>query len=293
MFYKKSVGERIFDFCNYLILGLLVIITLYPCYYVLVASVSDPVKAFSSNGLLLYPKGFSLGSYLEVLKNEQIWIGYKNTIFYVAAGGLLSVFLTVTAAFGLTRKGLPGKNLLMFLIMFTMYFSGGLIPTYLVVKGVGLLDSPLSMILVNAVATYNLIITISYFRNMPESLEEAAKIDGADDYTVLFKIMVPLAKPIIAVISLYYMVAIWNNFMTALLYLNDRKLFPLQMILREILIQNNTSQLAAVGAADDSQAFSENLKYATIVVSTIPILCVYPFIQKYFVKGVMIGAVKG
>lgn len=293
MFYKKSLGERIFDFCNYLILGLLVVVTLYPCYYVLVASVSDPVKAFSSNGLLLYPKGFSLGSYLEVLKSEQIWLGYKNTIFYVAAGGLLSVFLTVTAAFGLTRKGLPGKNLLMFLIMFTMYFSGGLIPTYLVVKGVGLLDSPLSMILVNAVATYNLIITISYFRNMPESLEEAAKIDGAGDYTVLFRIMVPLAKPIIAVISLYYMVAIWNNFMTALIYLNDRKLFPLQMILREILIQNNTSQLAAVGTADDAQAYSENLKYATIVVSTVPILCVYPFIQKYFVKGVMIGAVKG
>ena len=293
MFYKKSLGERIFDFCNYLILGLLVVVTLYPCYYVLVASVSDPVKAFSSNGLLLYPKGFSLGSYLEVLKSEQIWLGYKNTIFYVAAGGLLSVFLTVTAAFGLTRKGLPGKNLLMFLIMFTMYFSGGLIPTYLVVKGVGLLDSPLSMILVNAVATYNLIITISYFRNMPESLEEAAKIDGAGDYTVLFRIMLPLAKPIIAVISLYYMVAIWNNFMTALIYLNDRKLFPLQMILREILIQNNTSQLAAVGTADDAQAYSENLKYATIVVSTVPILCVYPFIQKYFVKGVMIGAVKG
>ncbi len=293
MFYKKSVGERIFDFCNYLILGLLVVVTLYPCYYVLVASVSDPVKAFSSNGLLLYPKGFSLGSYLEVLKSQQIWLGYKNTIFYVAAGGLLSVFLTVTAAFGLTRKGLPGKNLLMFLIIFTMYFSGGLIPTYLVVKGVGLLDSPLSMILVNAVATYNLIITISYFRNMPESLEEAAKIDGAGDYTVLFRIMLPLAKPIIAVISLYYMVAIWNNFMTALIYLNDRKWFPLQMILREILIQNNTSQLAAVGSADDAQAYSENLKYATIVVSTVPILCVYPFIQKYFVKGVMIGAVKG
>ncbi|MBQ8525456.1 MAG: carbohydrate ABC transporter permease [Clostridia bacterium] len=293
MVYKKTKGEIIFDCFNYLFLTLLVVVTLYPCYYVLVASVSNPIEIFASNGMLLYPKGFSLSSYAEVIKSDQIWIGYKNTIIYVVCGGFLSVMLTVTAAFGLTRKGLPGKNLIMFLIMFTMYFSGGLIPTYLVVKAVGLLNSPLAMIIVNAVTTYNLIITISYFRNMPDTLEEAAKIDGAGDYTVLFRIMLPLAKPIIAVISLYYMVAIWNNFMTALIYLSDRKYFPLQMILREILIQNNTDSVAASGTADDAQAYAENLKFAIIVVSTLPILCVYPFIQKYFVKGVMIGAIKG
>ncbi len=293
MFYKKSKGELIFDVCNHILMIFLVVITLYPCYYVLVASMSDPVKAFSSNGLLLYPKGFSLSSYLEVIKSDQIWLGYRNTLFYVVCGGFLSVFLTVTAAFGLTRKGLPGKNLLTFLILFTMYFHGGMIPTYLVVKSIGLLDSPLVMILINAVATYNLIITISYFRGLPESLEEAAKIDGAGDYTILFKIMIPLAKPIIAVITLYYAVSLWNDFMTSLIYLNDRKLYPLQMILREILIQNNTNSVAATGTAEDAQAYAENLKYAIIVVSTVPILCVYPFIQKYFVKGVMIGAVKG
>lgn len=293
MFYKKSKGELIFDVCNHILMIFLVVITLYPCYYVLVASMSDPVKAFSSNGLLLYPKGFSLTSYLEVIKSDQIWLGYRNTLFYVVCGGFLSVFLTVTAAFGLTRKGLPGKNLLTFLILFTMYFHGGMIPTYLVVKSIGLLDSPLVMILINAVATYNLIITISYFRGLPESLEEAAKIDGAGDYTILFKIMIPLAKPIIAVITLYYAVSLWNDFMTSLIYLNDRKLYPLQMILREILIQNNTNSVAATGTAEDAQAYAENLKYAIIVVSTVPILCVYPFIQKYFVKGVMIGAVKG
>ena len=291
MIYKKTKGEIIFDIFNYLLMFLLIIVTLYPCYYVLVASVSDPVKVFATKGLLLTPKGFSISSYFEVLKSSQIWLGYRNTLFYVCAGGLISVLLTVSAAFALTRKGLPGKNLIMFLIMFTMYFHGGIIPTYLVVRGVGLLDSPLIMILINAVVTYNLIITISYFRNMPYELEEAAKIDGAGDYTVLFKIMLPLAKPIIAVISLYYMVSLWNDFMTALLYLSDRKLFPLQMILREILIQSKTSVVA--GAADEAQAYAENLKYAIIVVSTIPILCVYPFIQKYFVKGVMIGAVKG
>lgn len=291
MIYKKTKGEIIFDIFNYLLMLLLIIVTLYPCYYVLVASVSDPVKVFATKGLLLTPKGFSISSYFEVLKSGQIWLGYRNTIFYVCAGGIFSVLLTVSAAFALTRKGLPGKNLIMFLIMFTMYFHGGLIPTYLVVRGVGLLDSPFIMILINAVVTYNLIITISYFRNMPYELEEAAKIDGAGDYTVLFKIMLPLAKPIIAVISLYYMVSLWNDFMTALFYLSDRKLFPLQMILREILIQSKTSVVS--GAADEAQAYAENLKYAIIVVSTVPILCVYPFIQKYFVKGVMIGAVKG
>lgn len=293
MVYKKSKGEYVFDFFNYLFMILLIIVTLYPCYYVLVASVSDPVKVYATNGMLLFPKGFSLASYLEVIKSDQIWLGYRNTLFYVVAGGFLSVFLTVTAAFGLTRKGLPGKNLIMFLIMFTMYFSGGLIPSFLVVKSMGLLDSPLVMIIVNAVASYNLIITISYFRNMPYELEEAAKIDGAGDYSVLFKIMMPLAKPIIAVITLYYMVAIWNNFMTALIYINNRNYFPLQMILREILIQNDTASVSATGISGDAQAYAENLKYAIIVVSTIPILCVYPFIQKYFVKGVMIGAVKG
>ena len=293
MVYKRTKGELVFDIFNYIFMLMLVVVTLYPCYYVLVASVSDPVKVFATNGMILYPKGFLIGSYLEVIKSDQIWLGYRNTLFYVVCGGFTSVFLTVTAAFALTRKDLPGKNIIMFLLMFTMYFSGGLIPTFLVVKSVGLLDSPLVMIIANAVATYNLIITISYFRNMPYELEEAAKIDGAGDYAVLFKIMLPLAKPIIAVISLYYMVAIWNNFMTALIYLNTRDYFPLQMILREILIQNDTASVSATGISGESQAYAENLKYAIIVVSTVPILCVYPFIQKYFVKGVMIGAVKG
>lgn len=293
MVYNKSLGEKIFDCFNCVVLLMLVLITLYPCWYVLVASVSDPIEIFASNGMLFLPKGFSLSSYVSVLKNEQLWMGYRNTLMYVVCGGLLSVMLTVAGAFGLTRKGLPGRNLITFLIMFTMYFHGGLIPTYLVVRSVGLVDSPLAMILVNAVTTYNLIITISYFRGMPDSLEEAAKIDGAGDYTILFRIMLPLAKPIIAVISLYYMVEIWNNFMTSLIYLNNRKWYPLQMILREILIQNNTDAVAASGTSDDAQAYAENLKYAIIVFSTVPILCVYPFIQKYFVKGVMIGAIKG
>lgn len=289
--YRKGVGEIVFDVLNYTFLALLIVVMLYPCYYVVVASMSDPVKIYDSGGLLFYPKGFALHSYAEVIKSGQIWMGYRNTIFYVLAGGFLSVLLTLTAAFGLTRRGLPGKNVMLFFIMFTMYFSGGLIPTYLVVKGLHITDTPLAMILPGAVSTYNLIITITYFRGMPYELEEAAKIDGASDYTIMFRIMFPLATPIIAVIALYYMVGIWNNYFTALIYLNDRSLFPLQLILREILIQNDTASISAT-QSDAAQAYAENIKYATIVVSTIPVMCVYPFLQRYFVKGVMIGAIK-
>ena len=291
--YKKSIGERIFDICNYLILILLVIITLYPCYYVLVASVSSPTEIYNNGGLLLYPKKIAANSYLEVLKHKPLWTGYRNSIFYILAGGFLSASLTVTAAFALTRKGLPGKNIIMLAILFTMYFSGGLIPTYVVVKSLGLLDTPLAMILPGAVSTYNLIITISYFKGLPNALEEAAKIDGANDYMIFFRILLPLAKPVVAVITLYYVVAIWNNYFTALIYITKKSLQPLQMVLREILIQNDTAAIAGTEQADAAQAYAENVKYATIVVSTVPILCVYPFIQKYFVKGVTIGAVKG
>ena len=220
-----------------------------------------------------------------------MWLGYRNTILYVACGGLLSLFLTISAAFCLTRRGLPGRNGILFLILFTMYFSGGLIPSYLVVRSLKLLDTPFAVLLPGAVSTYNLIITITYFRGLPYELEEAAKIDGAGDYTVLFRIMVPLATPIIAVIALYYMVGIWNNYFTPMLYLNKRSLFPLQLFLREILIQNNTASITA-SQSDSAQAYAENVKYAIIVVSTVPVMCIYPFLQRYFVKGIMIGAIK-
>jgi len=293
MLKKENLSGRIFDIFNYGLMGCLILITLYPCYYVLVASVSDPVAVYASKGMLFYPKGFSLSTYRQVLENNAIWIGYKNTIIYVAAGGTLSVLLTITAAYGLTRKGVPGQNALIMMIVFTMYFSGGMIPTYMVVKSIGILDTRLSMILPGAITTYNLIIAMSYFRGIPYELEEAAKIDGANAYQVLWKIMLPLAKPIVAVISLYYMVSIWNGFYNALLYLYDQALYPLQLILREILIQGNTELVAVADSADNALMYEENLKYAIIVVSTVPILCVYPFIQRYFVKGVMIGAVKG
>lgn len=293
MVYKNSISGRIFDICNYIFMVFMIIITLYPCYYVLVGSVSDPVEIAKSGAILLYPKGFSIASYKEIMTYGDLWRSYGNTIMYVVLGSAIGVIGTVAGAFALTRKDLPGQNLLLFLLMVTMYLAGGMIPTFLVVKAVGLLDSPFVMMIMGVFTTYNLIVTMTYFRNMPAGLEEAAKIDGAGEFTVLFKILMPLAKPIIAVITLYIGVYIWNNYMTALLYLTNRKLFPLQLMLREILLQGNTSGVAVIESGSDAEAYAENLKYAIIVVSTVPILCAYPYLQKYFVKGVMIGAIKG
>ncbi len=291
MVYKKTLGDRVFNAANFIFMILIMLIMIYPCWYVLMASFSDPVAIYGNGGILLWPKKFGIYTYQEVLKNSQVWLGYRNTILYVACGGLLSLSLTISAAFCLTRRGLPGRNGILFLILFTMYFSGGLIPAYLVVRSLKLLDTPFAVLLPGAVSTYNLIITITYFRGLPYELEEAAKIDGAGDYTVLFRIMVPLATPIIAVIALYYMVGIWNNYFTPMLYLNKRSLFPLQLFLREILIQNNTASITA-SQSDSAQAYAENVKYAIIVVSTVPVMCIYPFLQRYFVKGIMIGAIK-
>lgn len=291
--FNMTKGERRFNIFNIIFLSVLTVITLYPVYYVVVASLSDPTQVYSSNGILLYPKGFGLYSYQAVINNAKIWRGFGNTVFNVVFGGTLSVMMTILAAFGLSRKGLPGKNFMLFYVMFTMYFSGGLIPTYLLVKSLHITDTRLAMILPGAVSTYNLLVTLTYFRGLPIELEEAAKIDGASDYTVLFRIMLPLAKPIIAVIGLYYTVSIWNNYFNGLIYLTDDKLMPLQMVLREILIQNDTNSMSSMAQTGDAQAYSENIKYATIVVSTIPVMCVYPFLQKYFTQGVMIGAVKG
>ena len=294
MKYKKSVGEQTFDVCNYLLMIALVIVTLYPCYYVLVASLSDPTRIYEGSGMLLYPKGFVTGAYQNVFSYTQRWISYANTLYYVLVGGFLSTFVTVMTAFALTRKGLPFKNTIMMGILFTMYFSGGLIPTFLVVRSLHLLDTRWAVILIPLVNTYNLIITISYFRSLPYELEEAAKIDGASDYRILLQVMIPLAKPIIAVIVLYYMVALWNSYFNEMIYLTTRNKFPLQLVLREILIQNDTASVGGSASnAGDVQSYAENLKFAVIVVSTIPILCVYPFVQRYFVKGVTIGAVKG
>lgn len=288
---KATPSQKIFDVCNYIFLSLLVLMTLYPCIYVLAASLSDPNEVMKAGGFMLWPKGFQLDTYKLVFKNRMILVGYKNTIFYVVVGTSINLILTIFGAYALSRNDVPGKNAIMMIIIFTMFFRGGMIPEFLINKSLGIYDNRLAVILPYAISVYNLIIMRTFFQNIPVSLEESAKIDGANDFTILFKIMIPLAIPSIAVVGLYYGVEHWNSYMRSLIYLRNRELFPLQIILREILLQNQNEALQS--ATDTTFAYAENLKYATIVVATVPILCVYPFLQKFFVKGVMIGAVKG
>ena len=288
----RTTGEKIFAVFNTIILCMLVVVTLYPCLYVLFASFSEPLEFYRSNKLLLAPAGFSLESYKHVFKSSLIWTGYANTAFYVIVGTTCNVFATVLGGYCLSRRNLPGKSFILMAMAFTMYFHGGMIPNFILVRSLGLLDTRAAMFLPDLISTYNMVIVITYFKGLPESLEEAAIIDGANEWTVLFKILLPLSKPVVAVIALYYAVGIWNDFMTAVLYISSQDKYPLQLVLREILISGSL-QAQEAQQVNDASASEETIKYAVMVVSTAPILCVYPFIQRYFTKGVMIGAIKG
>nr|WP_026342121.1 carbohydrate ABC transporter permease [Paenibacillus fonticola] len=290
---KTVFFDRMFDIGIYIILILLVIITLYPLLYVLFASFSDAGRLIVNKGILWGPLGFSLDAYKSVMANPGIGIGYRNTIFIVIAGVAVNLFMTALGAYVLSRKNVMWNNLLMFFIVFTMFFGGGLIPLYLIVKGVGLLDTLWSTIIPFAVSTFNLIIMRTSFMGIPDSLEESAKIDGANHFTILFRIIIPLSMPVIAVMILYYAVDKWNGWFYASVFIKSRELFPLQLVLREILIANSTDSMAAGASAGDRHQIGETIKYATIMVATVPILCVYPFVQRFFVKGVMIGSLKG
>ncbi len=287
---KESFGSRLFDVINVLIMLMLVILVIIPLLHVVSASFSNPSDYVRHEGLLLKPANFSLEAYKAVARNKNILTGYMNTIFIVVVGTSLSLFLSVMAAYCLSRKDVMWRDVIMMFIVFSMYFNGGMIPFYLVVKAVGLNNSIWSLIIPSAISTYNLIIMRTAMASVPDSLEESARLDGANDWTILWRIMVPLVKPTIAVICLYYAVSNWNAWFNAMLFMRDKSQYPLQLILREILIQNDTAEMSA---GIDDVMISETIQFATIVVATLPILCVYPFIQRYFVKGVMIGAVKG
>jgi putative aldouronate transport system permease protein len=292
--YRRTIGERAFDLLNVLFMLAVAFATLYPFLYVAFASFSDAGLLLRHRGLLLQPLGFEIASYKMVFQNPVLLSSYVNTIIYVAAGTTLSVCLTVCGAYALSRKGLLMRAPITFFIVFTMWFSGGMIPLFLLVRDLGLLNSRFAMILPNAISTYNLIVTLSYFRGIPDSLEESARIDGANDYVIMLRIIVPLAIPVIAVIALFYAVSIWNSWFNAMIFLNDRKLYPLQLILREILILNDTNRLMGGAVAQSEQVqVGETIKYATAMVATVPVLAIYPFVQRYFVKGIMIGAIKG
>lgn len=289
---KETLGEKIFNAINILLMIFMVIITFYPFYYCVICSISDGTKLIGASGAMLLPKGFSLSAYTSVLSNPNIRSGYSITIFVLIFGTLINLIATTLGAFLLTRREFAIRKFLTYMMLFTMYFSGGMIPTYLVVtKILGLGNSLWALILPSAISVYNLIVMRTNFESIPISLEEAAKIDGANDFRILINVILPLSKSIIAVMIMFYGVAHWNAWFNAAIYITDRNKYPLQLILREILLLNTARlETADVG---DRFAVGESIKYANIVVSTLPILCVYPFIQKYFVKGIMIGAVKG
>lgn len=286
---KTNISSCTFDIVNVIILALIAVVTLYPFLYVIFASVSDPIKLIGNSNLLYKPLGFSLDAYKTVFSNPSIYSGYMNTIYYVVVGTALNILATCIAAYVLSRKQFMLRRVLTLLFIFTMYFSGGLIPNYLLIKELGLTGSRMALILPGAISTFNLIIMITGFESIPQSLEESARIDGASEWSILFRIIMPLAKPTIMVILLYYAVGHWNSWFNAMIYIRDSDKMPLQIFLRDILTR---SQLGAMTGQTDIEDIGQTIKYATIIVSTVPILCIYPFIQKHFVKGVMIGAVK-
>ncbi len=289
---KASKGEKALVAGNYLILGALTVMFLYPIWHCLMASFSDPISLIGFKGLLLKPIGFSLEGYTTVLKNQNVYIGYGNTIFYVLVGTVINMVLTVIAGYCLSRKGSMFMRPLTMLLLFTMYVNFGLIPAFLNIKNLGLLESRWAILLPGAMSTYSAIVMRTAVNAVPRSLEESAQIDGANDFVVLWKIIVPCTKATLAVLMLGYVVGHWNSWFSAAIYLQDRDTWPLQLFLREILIAN-TSATGEANSVDGVLYLDELLKYCTIIISTAPILCLYPFVQKYFVTGMMMGSVKG
>ena len=290
----KSLSDIIFDAFIYLFLILVSLSVLYTLIFVLSASFSEP-EAIYQGKVWLYPQGFTLEGYERVFRDSAIWRGYRNSISYTALGTLISVSLTLSSAYALSRRDLVGRGAITAFMVFTMFFSGGIIPTYLVVKNLQLLNKVWALVLPTAVSMTNIIIARTFFSTtIPGELLEAAAIDGCGNTRFFFRIVLPLSKAIVAVIALYYAVGIWNEYFTALLYLDSRKMYPLQLILREILIQSQMSEMVTdLVGADQLQRVSEIIKYALIIVASVPMLILYPFLQRFFIKGVMIGSVKG
>lgn len=269
-----------------------VIATLYPFYYVAISSISDAFKLSETGGLVLLPQGLSLAAYREVFRYQLLWRAYGNTAIYVSGGTAINMTLTMFAAFALSRRGLRGAGIIMKLMVFTMFFRGGIVPLYIVVDQLGMVNTRWAMVLPRALNVYNFIILRTAFSVVPTEMEEAVTIDGGTFWHVFRHVVIPLAKPSIMVIGLYYAVEHWNTFFHALLFLRSTRVYPLQMVLRNILIHSGGEQLAGDNTFA-SQYLAQTVKYAVIMVATIPIMMVYPFIQRYFVKGVMIGSIKG
>ncbi len=293
---KSSFSRKVFVGFNYTLLTLLAIAFILPVIHVFFSSISDPYWLNTKSGLVLLPHGINFSGYKLVFNNKDLVRGFGNTILYVTAATVIGMLVTIVGAYVLSRKDMLFANVIMMLISFTMIFGGGIVPSYIIIQKLGLLNTRWAVILPACVSTYNLIIMRTAFQTVPPALEESARLDGAGDLTVIFQVLLPLVKASVATIALYYIIQHWNSWFQASMYLQNRELFPLQLVLREILIVNDAntaSSMSTLDAVSDANAYKQLVKYAVIIVSSAPMLAVYPFVMKYFESGVMVGAVKG
>lgn len=290
-FSRMTFGDVVFSAVTYIFIGLVILATVYPFIYIISCSISDS-GAVARGEVWLTPVGVNFNAYERVVTDSRLWRSYGNTLFIVVAGTLINLAMTTSLAYPLSRPNFSSRRVLMVGVTITMFFSGGMVPTYLLVKNLGLINNIWALILPVAISTYNLIVTRTFLEGIPESLHEAATIDGANELQIFIRIYLPLSKAILATMTLFYAVSHWNGYFNAMLYLNKESLQPLQIFLRNVLIQYEASEMMT-DIIQDRDSVSQTIRYATIMISVIPIMCVYPFLQKYFVKGVMIGAVKG
>ncbi|HHV95900.1 MAG TPA: carbohydrate ABC transporter permease [Clostridiaceae bacterium] len=285
-------SDKLFYAIVYLVAIIGFIITLYPFIYILAVSFSNSHSVYRGE-VFLWPVNPTIAGYRQVFKQKGLWTAYGNTIFYTVVGTIFNMAATTIAAYPLSRRQFFVRRFFNFFIAFTMYFSGGLIPTYLLITNLGFYNSRWVMIIPSLLSTYNVMVCRSAFSNIPDEVIESAEIEGANDWQIFYSIAVRLITPTLAVLTLYYAVGHWNNFFTALLYLSDNRLIPIQVLLRRVLIQSSSELMGGDIASDDKAAVSIQIRYVTIVIATLPILAIYPFLQKYFVRGIMLGAVKG
>lgn len=293
---RVGLSDKKFNLLNNIFLTVIVVVIVYPLIFVISASISDPVGV-SSGKMWLWPVDITFDGYKKIMKDASIWLGYRNTIVYTFVGTVIHLFVLLPAAYALSRKELMGRKYILWIILFTMMFSGGIIPSFLVVKSLGMLDTIWALVIPGAVGAWSILVARAFFQqSIPDQLVEAAKIDGASDFHMFLRIVLPLSLPIVAVMSLFHAVNLWNQYFSALIYLSDRDKYPLQLILREILVVNQM-QLGE-GSGEQTESLIEQvrtgglIKYAVIIVSSLPLLIAYPFLQRFFVQGVLIGSVK-
>ena len=295
-FARQGHSDKIFDIINYTFMILILLIVLYPLYFVVIASFSSPNEV-AAGKVMLWIKGFNIKGDAEIFKFSKIWTGYLNSIIYMVVGTSINLIATIPAAFAFSRREMVGSKFMLFLFTFTMFFGGGLIPSYLLIQSLHLYNTMWALTLPGAVSVYNLIVAMTFFElNIPNELYEASTVDGCDYFKYFFKVVLPISKPVIAVMLLIYAVGHWNSYFSALIYIKDNWKMPLQVVLREILIQSTSVtnlSSASMDRLEDQRQLAELIKYGVIIVSSLPVLIMYPFVQKHFIKGMMLGAVKG